>query len=351
MALFGPFTLKGGEKIELVGNLATMLGAGIPILEAVESLAQDTKGNQLKVLSTLKADLSQGKQIHDSFGRFPGVFDKVTVNLIKAAEEAGTLETTLKDLKDNMEKEAEFVDKIRLALVYPGLICVVFFGVILVILIMVVPRIATVFSRLNMKLPLPTRIMIMASDLLTKKTALVFGVGGIIFVLLLWLWRTKKSLILRSLFGLPVIKGLVKNIDLARFSRTMYLLLSSGIPIDEAVELSSHVVLRQQTIHLLQKAKEMVMSGKRLTDGLRASPNVMPRIVIKLVEAGEKSGTLEKSMADISHHLDYQVSNSLKSLTSVLEPVLLVLVGLSVGGMMMAIIAPIYGLIGSVNIR
>src|SRR3989344_3795306 len=159
-------SLSNNEKIALIGNLSTMLGAGIPILDAVDSLLADTKGNPQKVLSSLRADLMQGKHLYNSFANFPGVFDKVTIALLKAAEEAGNLETTLIDLKDHIQKDTEFMDKVKLALVYPVIIGLGVLGVMMVILIVVVPKIATVFSRLKVDLPLPTKIMIAASDLL-----------------------------------------------------------------------------------------------------------------------------------------------------------------------------------------
>jgi len=344
-------SLSSGEKIALIGNLATMLGAGIPILEAVDSLLTDSKGNSSKVLDALKTDLMQGKHIHNSFSAFPNVFDSVTISLLKAAEEAGTLETTLVDLKDHIQKETEFIDKIKLALVYPILISIVFVGVLIVILLVVVPKISTVFSRLKVELPLPTRILIIVSDTLIHRT-LYLGIGFAVGLLLLWfIMRQFKPFFLNLFYSLPVIRGLVKMIDLTRFSRTLHLLLSSGIPIDSALELCKNVVMRRSTAQVIIKSREMILSGKRLADGLRSVKGVIPSIMIKLVEAGEKSGTLDKSMADLSVHLDYQVSNALRTLTSILEPVMLLVVGLSVGGMMLAIIAPIYGLISQVNAR
>jgi type II secretory pathway component PulF len=299
----------------------------------------------------LKTDLVQGKHLYVSFSAFPNAFDSVTVSLLKAAEEAGTLETTLNDLREHVEKEAEFVDKIRLALVYPVLISIVFLGVLLVILVVVVPKIATVFSRLRVDLPLPTRILISVSGLLLNHTlafvgGLVVGIVGIYLLL-----KFNKQRVFNVLFSLPLVSHLVKTIDLTRFTRTLHLLLSSGIPIDNALLLCKDVVLRSSTSKVIIKSREMVLSGKKLADGLRTDPHVIPGIMLRLVEAGEKSGSLEKSMKDISVHLDYQVSNLLKTLTSVMEPVMLLLVGLSVGGMMLAIIAPIYGLIGQVNMR
>lgn len=347
----GRVSLKASDRVALIANLGTMLGAGIPILEAVDSMLEDTKGNQRKILDALYADLSQGKQVYASFARFPSVFDPVTVNLLRASEEAGTLETTLVDLREHMERDMEFVDKVKLAFVYPALICVVFVAVVLVMLVVVVPKIATVFSRLKVDLPLPTKVMIFMSDLVTKHPVELGLLFAVILIAFYWILRNHKGAVMRVLFALPVISGLVKNIDLARFTRTMYLLLNSSVRIDQALELAQKVVLRHDMAKIISEIKEMVLAGKQLGAGLRSHKGSVPSMMVKLVEAGEKSGTLEKSMADISKHLDYQVGNSLKSLTAVMEPVLLVLVGLSVGGMMMAIIAPIYSLIGQVNAR
>jgi type II secretory pathway component PulF len=154
-----------------------MLSAGIPILETIESLLEDAKGNQRKLLQTLREDLVQGQHMYFTFAKFPKIFDNVTVNIIKASEGAGTLDVTLKDVTQNIRKEVEFNDKIRSALIYPFFIMGVFVAVMLVILIVVVPKISTVFSRLNVELPLPTKIMIFVSNLLLNYT--VFFILGV----------------------------------------------------------------------------------------------------------------------------------------------------------------------------
>ncbi len=349
MATTSKISLSGGEKIELIGNLTTMLTAGIPILEAVNSIAEDTKGNQKKILETIKADLMQGKQISTSLASYPRCFDKVTVNLIKAAEQAGTLEITLRDLEEHIQKDMEFADSIKFAMMYPALILVVFAGVMAVMLVFVVPKISTVFSRLRVTLPLPTKIMIFMSDLLLKHT--LYLVGGILIIggLFAFLYKRNKAGLLELFYRMPVVSKLMKEIDLSKFSRSMFLLLSSGVPITSALELSREVVFRKQTAQLIGKSREMVMGGKKLSEGLRTGKGIIPSIVIKLVEAGERSGSLDKAMSDISTHLDYQVANSLKMATAIMEPVMLILVAVCVGGMMMAIIAPIYGMIGQVG--
>jgi type IV pilus assembly protein PilC len=344
-------TLSSNEKIGLIGNLATMLAAGIPIHEAVLSLQEDSKGNERKVLETLSNDLMQGKHVYSSFSNFPRVFDKVTVNLIRASEEAGTLETVLRDLRDNIQKEEEFIDKIKFAMIYPLFILLVFLGVLVMILIVVIPKFAAVFTNLNVELPWYTQILITASNLLLDKPLQVIaGLCALIFIIS-WIFRNHRDFLLQKLYSLPFISRLVKEVDITRFSRNLYLLLSSGIPITSALELTQDVVVRKQTTQLIIKSREMVSSGKKLSEGLRSIKGVMPTLIIKLIEAGEKTGTLDKSMAEIANYLDYQVSKTLKVVTTILEPAMLIVVGFCVGGMIMAIIGPIYGFIGQVGVK
>ncbi len=343
--------LKNSEKIAFIGSLATMLTAGIPILDVINSLLEDAKGGQKKILETLHEDLIQGKHVYVTLSKFPRVFDKVTVSVIKASEEAGTLDVTLRDLKVTIQKEIEFGDKVRSAMVYPLFIVVVFFGVLLMILVVVVPKISTVFERLRVDLPLPTQILIFLSNLLVKNTAL-FLLGLFLFVALaIIMYRNKRAVFLDLFYSLPIVSNLIIQIDITRFSRSLHLLLSSGLSITSALELTSDVVIRKKTAEIIKTSRDMVFAGKKLSEGFRASKGYIPPLMIKLMEAGEKTGTLDKSMQDISEYFDYEVTNTLKTLTSLLEPILLVAVGVVVGGMMLAIIAPVYGLISQVGAR
>lgn len=343
--------ISSSEKLGLVSNLATMLTAGLPILEVVDSLLEDAKGNQKRLLESLKADLSQGNHVATAFEKFPNVFDKITVNLIRASEEAGTLDVTLTDLKETIKRETEFGDKVKSALTYPIVILFVFLGVLLMILIVVIPKISIVFSRLKVELPLPTRVMIAASEFMTKNTSVFIACTVIFIVGIFFLYRRQKKLFLNMLFKLPVVNTLAKQIDLTRFTRSLYLLLNAGLPIPTALELAGETVMRKDIHNAIVHSKELVLTGKRLSEGLNEARNAFPTIIIKIVEAGEKSGSLDKSMLDASEYLDYQVSKTLKTLTTLLEPIMLVFVGGLVGGMMLAIIAPIYGMIGQVGAR
>jgi len=344
-------TLSNNDKLSILSDLGTMLSAGIPLLESVEALLEDAKGNQKKFLEVLRDDLTQGKHIYFTFSKFPNVFTRVVTSIVKASEEAGTLDVTLKDLKENLKKDMEFSDKIKSALIYPLFIVFVFFAVLLMILIVVVPKISSVFSRMNVTLPVPTKIMIFMSDALLNQTIPVV-LGLVVFSLLIFfLYKKQKKFLLNLIVKLPVISSLAKDIDLTKFSRNFYLLLNAGIPITSALELTENVVVGREVEMGIGHAKEAVVSGRKLSEGFKNNRRIFPSIMIRITEAGERSGSLDKSMMEISNFLDYQVSTKLKTATALLEPILLVVIGGLVGGMMLAIITPIYGLIGQVGGR
>lgn len=346
---FARVKLKGTEKLELIGSFATMLGSGISILEMVKSLAEDTKGGQKLILDEMREDLTQGKRIYVTFAKFPRVFDRVSVNVIRASEEAGTLDLALKDLRTALQKDMEFSDKIRSALMYPAFIIVVFIGILGMILTFVIPKISSVFLQLNVPLPFATRAMIFMSDVVVKHT-LWFGLGlAAISAAIYYLLTYQRKRVLELLFRLPMVSVLVMQIDVTNFARNLSVLLASGLPITQALELVAEVVVRTKMSDLLLNTKAMVLAGRPISEGFRADKGAIPSIVIKLVEAGEKTGTLDRSLQEIAEYFDYKVTYTLKSLTAMLEPIMLVGVGALVGGMMLAIIAPVYGLISQIG--
>jgi len=342
-------TLSTSEKIGFISNLSTMLAAGISIIEIIDSLLEDSKGNIKQLLQSVKDDINQGNRLYVAFEKFPQVFDKVIVNIIRASEEAGTLDVTLKDLKDTIKKEREFTDKVRSAFIYPSLIMVMFGGVLILILTFVVPRIAVVFTRLKSELPLPTKILIFLSNVLLEHTILLILVLAVVVGGFIVLLKLNKRGVLNVIFSLPIVNNLIRYIDLTRFTRSLHLLLSAGIPIVSALDLTHDVVSTKKVAKMIETSKDMILSGKPFSAGLKQSKNVVPQIMIKIIEAGEKSGGLDKALLDMSEYLDYEVTTTLTSVITLLEPLLLMVVGIMVGGMMLSIIAPIYGLIGSVG--
>jgi type II secretory pathway component PulF len=341
--------ISNNEKLSLFSTLSTMITAGIPILEVIDSLLEDSKGNTKKIIESIRADLVQGKSLSSAFSKFPATFDKVTINVVKASEEAGTLEVVLKDLKVQLQKDMEFMDNVKSAITYPTVIFFLFLAVMVLILVVVMPKIATVFASLRVSLPLPTKILIFMSDVLIHNTIPFLIVLISIFLGLFLLFKKKRSFVMGLVFSLPLISKLIKEIDIVRFSRSMFLLLSSGITITSALALAQEIVMRKDINKVLGKAQEIVLSGKKLSEAFKENKTIFPGIIVKIIEAGERTGTLDKSMEEIGEYMDYQVNSTLKTVISMLEPMMLIFVGLLVGGMMMSIIAPIYGLISQVG--
>lgn len=339
------------EKLVLISNLATMLSAGIPVLSAVESLEEETKGNLQKILTQLKNDLNEGKKIAESFERHTKTFDPVTINLIKSSEESGNLDETLKKVTTYIKKNIEFSGKVRAAMLYPTLVFLLFIGILVIILSYVIPRIAEVFSKLKVTLPLATRVIIAISEFFLSYTIPIIVFVLLIVILGVILFKYQKSALLNILFSLPFFSKLANIIDMANFTNNLGILLESGIPINKAIDYSSHVVTRNKNREAIEKAGFIVSGGKTLTEAFEKSPDVFPKLMTRIVHAGEKSGTLENSLQELGEQFENQVEEILKTLTTVLEPILLIVVGIFVGGIMLSIIAPIYQLIGSISPR
>lgn len=341
--------INNNDKLNFLAGLGTMLTAGIPVLEVVNSLAEDATGNMKIFFEVLYEDLSQGKTISSSLAKFPRTFDKVTVNVLRAAEESGTLESTLKEVVDTIQKNIKFNDKIRSALLYPLVVFVVFILIVLGILIFVIPKVTTVFTSLNIDLPLPMKILLFTSNILTQHTLIVLAVlaifaGGIIF-----LFIKKHDWLVNKFLSLPYISKIAMEIDMVRFSHSLSLLLDAGIPITSSLALTQEVIVKDEIRQVIIDTREMVGSGKQISEGLKKSKKIIPKLVIKIIEAGEHSGSLSASMQYIADYLEYQVEKKIFAVATLLEPVMLVVIGLVVGGMMMSIISPIYSLIGQIG--
>lgn len=342
-------TLPKGETLVLMSTFATMINAGIPILEIVDTLLDEAKGNVKKILASVREDIIQGKPLHASFSRFPFVFNKITVNLIKASEEAGTLHIVLKDIRDQIQKDMEFSDKIKSALMYPLIVLIVFFGVLLIILLVVIPKIAGLFIELDLDLPITTRILIYLSNTILSNTIPALLIAGTISAFFYYIVRFQNRFFLGLFFKLPLISEIVKTIDLARFFRSMHLLLNSGVIITSALELGKDVVVRQDVSDAVTYSQETIMAGRKLSDALKERRKIFSGTIIKIIEAGERTGTLDKSMSDLSEDMDYQATKMLRSSTVLIEPIMLVVMSVLVGGMMISVIAPIYGLVSNIG--
>lgn len=341
--------LRGRDKLSLFTDISTMLTAGIPILEIMQSLEQDAKGSTKKVILALEKSLINGEPLSEGMAKFPRTFDPVSLNTMRAAEAGGTLEETLQDIVRTLKKELAFTSTIHTAMIYPAFIGVIFTGIIIVMLTFVIPRISQVFSSMRVDMPPVTRIMIAMSEGFIAHWPIVTAVSVAIAFGAYFFVRAYSRTIIRMLLAIPGLRQLGLNIDLARLTRSFALLLRAGIPLDEALTLSKRVVRKPQIIRAIEHMEHNVETGKSLGTGLREAEHAIPTIMARSIETAETAGTLEQTMQNLAEFFDDQVGESLKAATSLLEPIMIVVIGLMVGGLMVTIIAPIYNLISQVN--
>jgi type IV pilus assembly protein PilC len=341
--------LSGKERLSLFSDMSTMLAAGIPLLEAVESLESDAKNNLKKVLDELHRSLNNGHSLSHGMKRLPYAFDTITINLVRAAEAGGTLEDTLRDIVSTTKKELAFSSQLRTTMIYPVFVMFVFMSIILLMLTFVVPRVSKVFSTLPVHLSWITRVMFASSAFFLRHWLLVIGGIAVFFVIAGILVVRNKRAIMGMILSLPVLKVLGRNIDFTRLTRSLGLLMNAGLPVDEALILSERIVQKKQIIAVVKQMQLSVQAGKPLSTGLRDFHGLVPPIMSRSLETAERSGTLDKTLQDLTEYFDEQVAESLKVIGSLIEPILLIVVGVLVGILMITIIGPIYGLISQIS--
>lgn len=341
--------LSGKDRLSLFSDLSTMLTAGIPILEAVVSLEDDATGNMKKVLQILHTNLNNGEPLSKGMQRLPNSFDPISVNLIRAAEAGGTLEETLHDIVLTTKKELAFSEQLRNTMIYPLFVMAVFMAIVVLMLTFVIPRVAKVFTVMHVHMPFVTKAMIAASNTFMHHWLLITIVFFAFLIFLAGFIVANSRTIARAMLSLPGLKKLGINIDLTRFTRSFGLLMHAGVPVIEALTLSQKVVRKKNINQLVSHMKENVENGKPLSTDLRKAKGVIPPIMSRSIETAEESGTLEQTMQNLTEYFDEEVAGSIKVISSLVEPILLVLVGLMVGTLMVTIIAPIYNLISQIN--
>lgn len=340
------------EKAIFCRYLSTMMKAGLPLSESIQILTEETKNRKMhRILIDLQYSIQRGQKLSSVFIRYPEVFNAVFISLTRSGEESGTLEQSFEYLATQMMRDYELTQKVKGALLYPAVILSAMIGVGVLMITFVLPRISKVFLRLKINLPITTKILLAISDFLGKNYAFVI-VGIILFltltIVLLQLSKTRRA-IMSLASKVPVIARLFDHLDLARFSRTLSTLLKSGVPILEAIKVSVELLTQGKFTKLGKTFEEEIKKGNSLSEALAKGENIFPAIMTQSIKAGEKSGSLEVVLTELADFYEQEVEHSLKGLTSILEPVLMLIIGIAVGAMVISIIAPIYSVIGNLQ--
>ncbi|HTW96214.1 MAG TPA: type II secretion system F family protein [Candidatus Methylomirabilis sp.] len=337
------------DRIALVRNLAATARAGLGIIEALDILAQDASKKLLKkILLQIKTNMENGRSLWQSFQEYGRYFPPFFVGMIKAAESSGKLDTTLDELTQYLTREYNLVKKVKSALAYPLVLLSASFVVIVLLLGFVLPSLEKTFQRSQIVLPFYTKIMLAIGHAIRYN--LILDIVVVVFIagtaVLVRQNATLKNLFARLAFHLPGIKNILRKIVLVRFSRTLGSLLSSGALITDALRLTADSVGNYYYRQALLKVNEDVGRGISLSKALAARDQMFPHFLVSLVIVGEKTGTLESILKTFADFYDEEVDYSLRSLTTFLEPAMLLIMGLIVGSIVLSVILPIYQFVG-----
>lgn len=327
-------------------QFATMVAAGLPITESLLILRSQSKGSMGKVVSQILADVEGGESMSKAFIKHSKVFTPTYIALIKSGEIGGVLDTVLVRLADDLEKQQEFKGKVKGALIYPAIIVIGMVVVAFIMMIFVVPKLTSLYSEFNAELPLPTRILMGISDAVIKfwpitLSVLIFGILGFKSYSKTPIGRRKIDSLI---FKIPIIGELQKQVLLAELTRTLSLMVGSGVSILDGLNITSGVVSNSIMADALKDASKQVEKGFPISYSFARHPDVFPFILSQMIAVGEETGKMEEVLKKVSHVFEVESDQKVKTLTAAVEPVIMVILGLGVGFLVIAIILPIYNL-------
>lgn len=322
-----------------------MAKAGLPLLESVKMIQKETRSPGLvKILKQVVEDVSNGQLLSASLDKFKGVFSNLFINIIRVGESAGILAENLNYLADELKKKRELKKKVTGALMYPAVIFVATFGITILLTVFIFPKILPIFSSLNVELPVTTRILIWLSNTLTNY-GLYVAIGALVLLSALYgvsLIKKVRYVMHWTILKLPIFGKIARGVNLANMSRTLGLTLKSGVRVVEAMTITAESLSNMVYQKELLAAADLIRRGEALGPILTKKPKLFPSIVTQMVAVGETSGNLSETLLYISDFYEGEVNEMTKNLSTVLEPILMVLMGLIVGFVAISIITPIY---------
>lgn len=350
LANFRKVPLK--EKMLFTRNLAVMVSSGLPVPRALHNLSVQTKNKRFsKILATVAEDLQAGMTLAESLGKHPGVFNELFVNMIAVGEVSGNLEEVLDILATQLEKDNELLSKVRGALVYPAVILAAMTGVGVLMLTYILPKITGVFEDMNVTLPATTRFIMALSDILINNWLLVLiGFVAIVFGIRSFA-RTEAG---KSFFGklyllLPILGPIVVKVNCARFARIYSSLLSSGVPVTNALAIVERTLGNVHYKKAMKAATEEIQRGVNLSDVLLRFPKLFPVLVPQIIQVGEETGKTEMVLGRLATFYEEEVSQITKNMSSIIEPVLMIIIGGGVGFFAVAMLQPMYSVLENIQ--
>jgi len=335
------------ERTMFTRNLRVMVASGIPLPRALGILAKQSKSRKFqRIILKIKQSILTGSSFSDSLANHSQIFPEVFTNMIKVGEESGTLEKVLDILTDQMEKEHEIKSKIKGAMIYPAIIFIAMFIIGIVMLIVVVPKLSKLFNELQMELPITTRVVIAIGNFL----AVFWYTVPIILILIVVAFRlllktaVGKRIFDRFVLKIPIISPIIKKTYSATTVRTLSSLISAGVPIVRSLEIVAGTLNNIHYKNAIKDVAERVSRGSKLAEVLQDYDDIYPNLVIQMIAVGEETGETSSILAKLADFFEQEVDNATKNLSAVVEPFLMLIIGIAVGFFAISMIQPMYSM-------
>lgn len=344
--------ISSTDKVLLARHLSVMLRAGLGMGDMLNILIVDAENPAMRrILEQAKYNLERGQQLSTTFSAYPQYFTPVFVGLVKAGEMSGNLEQTMERLSTQMQRENELVRRTLSIMIYPAILLIASVILVTFLLTFVVPKIANAFLQVGVPLPFLTRVFIGMSNIMTSSPIIAIGFPLSMFALMYLAVGTQFG---HRFFGeifwkIPLTRKLVKKLTLARFSRTLGTLLQSGLTMLESLEITANAIGNIRYRRSLLRLMNDIKKGLPLTETFRQAPELYPHMLTSMMAVGEKAGNLEDMLITVGDFYEEDADRVLKNLVTLLEPLLLLLMGLIVGSIALSILLPIYQLVGSLR--
>lgn len=342
--------IKTKDKVIFSRQLSTLISAGLPLLQSLQNVGHQTQNKQLNlVISEISTDIEGGSSFADALAKHPDVFDQIYINLVAAGEVSGSLDHSLERLADQQEKDADIVSKVRGALAYPLIVLLVMVGVVTFMIIAVLPQVETLYDGLSGagQLPIFTRALLALSNFITAFWPFILiGLAFFGFTFSRWA-KTLGGRVYIDKFKMKawLIGPLFMKLYMARFARTATTMVSSGVQLIKTLEVVSGAINNVHIERSIRQSIEKVKGGKSLSDSLRGDQNFLP-LVPDMLRIGEQSGQLETMLEKTATYYEKEVDNQIKTISTIIEPVMMVMLGVMALIIVAAILLPIYGLAG-----
>lgn len=344
--------ISSKDKIVFTRQLATLIGAGLPLAQSMHTVLEQTQNKQMQsIIQEIISDIEGGRQLSSAFEKHPEVFDNVYVALVAAGEASGTLDEALKRIASQQEKDAAMLSKVRGAMVYPAIVLLVIIAVVVFMLVMVVPQVEGLYGSLHKELPFTTKAMVSVAGFLAQfwwALVILLGIGLYFFQQYL---KTEAGIRTKDTFKLniPVFDAMFRKLYMARFTRTGQTLLNSGVAMLDMLRITARAVNNSVIRQGIEHASEKVKGGKALSVSLKNEDYILP-MVPQMIKIGEQSGKIDEMMGKCAQIYEEELDEEIKAITTTIEPVLMVVLAVVAGVMVGAIIFPIYNLVGDISL-